>query len=233
MGGLLLTLEGIEGSGKSTQARALATFLEEEGVPVFLTREPGGVPLAEAIRNLLLSPDSGPIQPLTELLLFLAARAEHVARAIRPALEAGQVVICDRFADATLAYQGAYQRAYQGGGRSIPDDLIRRLNFLATGGLVPDRTYLLDVPVSLGLERADQRSGAAGKDRIERRGAEFFDAVRRRYLELAEQESERILLLRGNESIADVARLIREDAWSLFRSRVRPPSGRPNPRNPT
>ncbi|HEV8129581.1 MAG TPA: dTMP kinase, partial [Candidatus Eisenbacteria bacterium] len=189
MGGLLLTLEGIEGSGKSTQARALAAFLEEEGVPVFLTREPGGVPLAEAIRNLLLSPDSGPIQPLTELLLFLAARAEHVARAIRPALEAGQVVICDRFTDATLAYQGAYQ----GGGRSIPDDLIRRLNFLATGGLVPDRTYLLDVPVSLGLERADQRSGAAGKDRIERQGAEFFDAVRRRYLELAEQESERIL----------------------------------------
>lgn len=225
MGGLLLTLEGIEGSGKSTQARALAAFLQEEGVPVFLTREPGGVPLAEAIRDLLLSPDSGPIQPLTELLLFLAARAEHVARAIRPALEAGQVVICDRFTDATLAYQG--------GGRSVPDDLLRRLNSLSTGGLVPDRTYLLDVPVSLGLERADQRSGAAGKDRIERQGAEFFDAVRRRYLELAEQESERFLLLRGNESIADVTRLIREDAWSLVRSRVRPPSGRPNPRNPT
>jgi len=225
MRGLLLTLEGIEGSGKSTQARALAKFLEREDVPVFLTREPGGVPLAEAIRNLLLSPDSGPIQPLTELLLFLAARAEHVARAIRPALEAGQVVICDRFTDATLAYQG--------GGRSVPDDLLRRLNSLSTGGLVPDRTYLLDVPVSLGLERADQRSGAAGKDRIERQGAEFFDAVRRRYLELAEQESERFLLLRGNESIADVTRLIQEDAWSLVRSRVRPPSGRPNPRNPT
>jgi dTMP kinase len=225
MGGLLLTLEGIEGSGKSTQARALAAFLQEEGVPVFLTREPGGVPLAEAIRNLLLSPDSGPIQPLTELLLFLAARAEHVARAIRPALEAGQVVICDRFTDATLAYQG--------GGRSVPDDLLRRLNSLSTGGLVPDRTYLLDVPVSLGLERADQRSGAAGKDRIERQGAEFFDAVRRRYLELAEQDSERFLLLRGMESIADVTRLIREDAWSLVRSRARPPGGRPNPRNPT
>ena len=225
MRGLLLTLEGIEGSGKSTQARALAAFLEREDVPVFLTREPGGVPLAEAIRDLLLSPDSGPIQPLTELLLFLAARAEHVARAIRPALEAGQVVICDRFTDATLAYQG--------GGRSVPDDLLRRLNSLSTGGLVPDRTYLLDVPVSLGLERADQRSGAAGKDRIERQGAEFFDAVRRRYLELAEQESERFLLLRGNESIADVTRLIQEDAWSLVRSRVRPPSGRPNPRNPT
>jgi dTMP kinase len=225
MRGLLLTLEGIEGSGKSTQARALATFLEGEGVPVVLTREPGGVPLAEAIRNLLLSPDSGSIQPLTELLLFLSARAEHVARAIRPALEAGQVVICDRFTDATLAYQG--------GGRSVPDDLLRRLNTLSTGGLVPDRTYLLDVPVSLGIERADQRSGAAGKDRIERQGADFFDAVRRRYLQIAEQESERFLLLRGNESIADVTRLIREDAWSLVRSRARPSSGRPNPRNPT
>jgi dTMP kinase len=225
MRGLLLTLEGIEGSGKSTQARALAAFLEGEGVPVVLTREPGGVPLAEAIRNLLLSPDSGPIQPLTELLLFLSARAEHVAGAIRPALEAGQVVICDRFTDATLAYQG--------GGRSVPDELLRRLNALATGGLVPDRTYLLDVPVSLGFERADQRSGAAGKDRIERQGADFFDAVRRRYLQLAESESERFLLLRGNESIADVTRLIREDAWSLVRSRARPPGGRPNPRNPT
>ena len=225
MRGLLLTLEGIEGSGKTTQARALAAFLEGEGVSVVLTREPGGVPLAEAIRGLLLSPDSGSIQPLTELLLFLSARAEHVAEKIRPALEAGQVVICDRFTDATLAYQG--------GGRSVPDDLLRRLNALSTGGLVPDRTYLLDVPVSLGFERADQRSGAAGKDRIERQGADFFDAVRRRYLQLAEQESVRFLLLRGNESIADVTRLIQEDAWSLVRSRARPPSGRPNPRNPT
>jgi dTMP kinase len=225
MRGLLLTLEGIEGSGKSTQAAALAKELESAGVPVLLTREPGGVPVAETVRKLLLSPDSGPIQPLTEVLLFIAARTEHVALKIRPALEAGQVVICDRFTDATLAYQG--------GGRSVPDDLIRRLNDLATGGIQPDRTYLLDLEVPLGAERAQRRSGAAGKDRIERSGADFFDAVRRRYLELAAEEPERFLCLRGNESIADVTRLIQEDAWSLIRSRAVPLSGRPNPRNPT
>jgi len=225
MRGLLLTLEGIEGSGKSTQAQMLAESLGASGVVVLRTREPGGVPLAETIRGLLLSPDSGPIQPLTELLLFLAARAEHVAKKVRPALEAGHVVICDRFTDATLAYQG--------GGRSVPDDLLRRLNSLATGGLVPDRTYLLDVDVTLGSERTDRRSGAAGRDRIERASAEFFDAVRRRYLELAGEEPERFLLLRGNDPIADVARLIQEDAWSLIRSRALPLAGRPNPRNPT
>jgi dTMP kinase len=224
MRGLLLTLEGIEGSGKSTQAALLAQELARAGVPHLLTREPGGVPLAETIRGVLLSPDSGSIQPLTELLLFLAARAEHVSQKIEPALEAGHVVICDRFTDATLAYQG--------GERSVPDDLLRRLNSLSTGGLAPDRTYLLDVDVSLGTERADRRSGAAGKDRIERAGAEFFDAVRRRYLKLAGEEPERFLLLRGTESIADVARLITEDAWSQIRSRALPFDG-PKPRNPT
>ena len=225
MRGLLLTLEGIEGSGKSTQAAALADALKAGGARVLLTREPGGVPLAETIRGLLLNPDSGPIQPLTELLLFIAARAEHVAAKIRPAIEAGLVVICDRFTDATLAYQG--------GGRSVPDELLRRLNSLSTGGLTPDRTYLIDVPVSLGAERADKRSGEAGKDRIERASADFFDAVRRRYLDLAKGEPERFLLLRGNDSIDGVARLIQEDAWSLIRSRALPLDGRPNPRNPT
>lgn len=224
MRGLLLTLEGIEGSGKSTQAAALAKDLESAGAPVLLTREPGGVPVAEALRQVLLSPESGSIQPLTEVLLFIGARAEHVAQKIRPALEAGQVVICDRFTDATLAYQG--------GGRSVPDDLIRRLNALATGGIKPDRTYLLDVEVSLGTDRTQRRSGAGGKDRIERSDSEFFEAVRRRYLELAAEEAERFLLLRGNESVADVARLIREDAWHLIRSRGIPLRGVPNPRNP-
>lgn len=224
MRGLLLTLEGIEGSGKSTQAAALAKDLDSAGVSVLLTREPGGVPVAEALRKIVLSPESGPIQPLTEVLLFIGARAEHVAQQIRPALEAGQVVICDRFTDATLAYQG--------GGRSVPDDLIRRLNALATGGITPDRTYLLDVEVPLGTDRTQRRSGADGKDRIERSGSEFFEAVRRRYLELAAEETERFLRLRGNESVADVARLIREDAWHLIRSRGIPLRGVPNPRNP-
>ena len=142
----------------------------------------------------------------------MAARAQHVAQKIRPAVDAGHVVLCDRFTDATLAYQG--------GGRSAPDDLLRRLNHLATGGLEPDRTYLLDVEVSEGFDRAGRRSGASGRDRIERESAAFFEAVRRRYLKLAAEEPERFLRIRGTDSISDVSRLIHEDAMSLIRSRA-------------
>jgi dTMP kinase len=209
--GLLLTLEGIEGSGKSTQAAALAAALRSAGYPVVLTREPGGVPLAEKIRELVLAPDLGPIHPACELLLFIAARAQHVAERIRPALESGQVVVCDRFTDAT--------RAYQGGGRSVPDDLLRRLNDLSTGGITPDRTYLLDVEVGTGLERAAERPGQ-GRDRMEREGEAFFRAVRDRYLELASTEPERILLLRGTDSRESLSRLIQEDALTLLQGRV-------------
>jgi dTMP kinase len=209
--GLLLTLEGIEGSGKSTQAAALAASLRSAGYPVVLTREPGGAPLAERIRDLVLSPDLGSIHPACELLLFIAARAQHVADRIRPALESGQVVICDRFTDATLAYQG--------GGRSVPDDLLRRLNDLSTGGITPDRTYLLDVEVGTGLERAAERPGR-GRDRMEREGAAFFQAVRERYLELASDEPERILKLRGTDSRESLSRQIEDDALALLQSRV-------------
>lgn len=212
MRGLLLTLEGIEGSGKSTQAAALAQELNAAGVPVVATREPGGVSLGEKIREILLSPDSGAIHPTAELLLFIAARAQHVAEKIRPALESGQIVICDRFTDATLAYQG--------GGRSVPEDLLRRLNEVATGGIRPDRTYLLDVDPETGFDRAGRRVGGVGPDRIERESAAFFQAVRQRYLELAASEPERILLLRGTDPIRDLTRQIVEDAFSLVRSRA-------------
>lgn len=212
MRGLLLTLEGIEGSGKSTQAANLVQELTTAGVPVVATREPGGVVLGERIRAILLSPDSGPIQPATELLLFVAARAQHVAEKIRPALESGQVVVCDRFTDATVAYQG--------GGRAAPEDLLERLNHFSTGGIRPDRTYLLDVDVRTGFDRAAKRRAAAGPDRIEREGTEFFEAVRRRYLALAAADPERILLLRGTDPIQDLTRRIVEDALSLVRSRA-------------
>ena len=211
MKGLLLTLEGIEGSGKSTQAAALAAALRASGYGVDLTREPGGTPLAEKIRNLVLSNDLGPVHPACELLLFMAARAQHVAERIRPALESGQVVVCDRFTDATLAYQG--------GGRAVPEDLLRRLNELSTGGLKPDRTYLLDVEVGTGLERAAERPGW-GRDRMEREGTAFFQAVRERYLELASAEPERILILRGTDSRESLSRQIQEDALTLLQSRV-------------
>lgn len=211
MRGLLLTLEGIEGSGKSTQAATLHENLRAAGAPAILTREPGGVPLAERIREIVLSPESGSVHPAAELLLFLSARAQHVAEKIRPALETGQVVICDRFTDATLAYQG--------GGRAVPDDLLRSLNDLSTGGLKPDRTYLLDVEVSTGLERTRTRGGTQGRDRIEREGPAFFESVRRRYLELAEKEPERMVRLRGSDPISRLSRQILEDAMSLIRSR--------------
>lgn len=208
MRGLLLTLEGIEGSGKTTQAAALSRELGSAGFSVVPTREPGGVPLSEKIRELVLSPDWGPIHPAAELLLFLAARAQHVEEKIRPALRAGQVVICDRFTDATLAYQG--------GGRSVPEELLRRLNELSTGGLTPDRTYLLDVEVGAGLGRAGKRAKTQARDRIEREDPAFFEAVRRRYLGLAAEEPERFLVLRGTDPVQEISRLILEDAQALL-----------------
>jgi dTMP kinase len=145
----------------------------------------------------------------------MAARAQHVSERIRPALEAGQVVVCDRFTDATLAYQG--------GGRAVPRDLLARLNEAATGGLRPDRTYLLDVDVATGFARAGERTGQT-RDRIEGEGAGFFESVRRRYLELAAEDPERIVLLRGTDSREDLSRQIREDALALLRSRDIHPS---------
>ena len=199
--GLLITLEGIEGSGKSTQASLLRDALLNARIPVSLTREPGGSPLAERVRDLILHSSEEPMAPGAELLLFLAARAQHVARTVRPALERGEVVVCDRFTDATLAYQG--------GGRTIPESFLASLNDWATGGIKPVRTYLLDVPVELGLQRASQRTG--NPDRLERESRAFFEAVRARYLDLARREPERIVVLRGTESRDSLAHQIWED----------------------
>lgn len=215
MGGLLLTLEGIEGSGKSTQAFQLQLQLEALGLPVLLTREPGGTPLAERIRDVVLGVGQEPVDARTELLLFLAARAQHVARKIRPALEQGRVVVCDRFTDATLAYQG--------GGRTIPDEFLRSLNDWATGGIRPDRTYLVDVPVEVGFARARGRAGSGRPDRMEAEGSGFFEAVRARYLEIAVREPERVLVLRGTESIESISHQIVSDVSRLLSARAANP----------
>lgn len=212
MRGLLITLEGIEGSGKTTQASLLRDALRSERIPVCLTREPGGSPLAERIRDLILTPREEPLAPESELLLFLAARAQHVARTVRPALERGEVVVCDRFTDATVAYQG--------GGRTIPEPFLRSLNRWATGGLEPSRTYLIDVPVDVGLARAKGRSGPAGPDRIEAEARGFFEAVRARYLELARQEPERIVVLRGTDPEEALAHQIRDDVHRILSGRT-------------
>jgi len=209
--GLFVTLEGIEGSGKSTQAERLESSLKAAGIPVRRTREPGGTPYAEEIRKLVLNLGEEPVFPETELLLFLAARAQHVRSLIAPALAAGQVVVCDRFTDATLAYQG--------GGRGAGIEAIRRLNDWATGGLEPDRTFLIDLPVQEGIARSRKRQGNFGIDRIERESSEFLEKVRDEYLAIADKEPERIRVLDGTEPADTLAGIILSDVKSMLAGR--------------
>jgi len=181
--GLLVTLEGGEGSGKTTQASALAKHLEERGHPVCFTREPGGTELGLAVVRLLRESEGGlTLTPLAELLLFEADRAQHVSEVIRPALAAGKTVICDRFTDSSLAYQGY--------GRGLGLDLIRRLNDEATGGLIPDLTLLLDVPPEVGLSREGAQLDVTGRESLE-----FHERVREGFLALARGEPERFVVI--------------------------------------
>lgn len=191
---LLVTFEGIEGSGKSTHLRALAATLRAAGHDVVETREPGGTPAGEALRRLLLGPEAIPIEPLAELHLYCADRAQHVATVIRPALRAGRVVLCDRFSDSTLAYQGH--------GRVLDLETIRTLDALARDGVRPDVTFLLDLPVADGLRRARARS--AGGDRFEDAPAEFHQRVRDGFLALAAAEPDRFCTVDSTRPAADV-----------------------------
>lgn len=179
-GGRFITLEGLEGAGKSSRAVELKAFLEQNGKPVLLTREPGGTPLGERLRELLLAPADTPMAPLTELLLMFAARCEHVTRVILPALEAGQWVVCDRYVDASYAYQG--------GGRGLGTAPVAALEALLPPRARPDLTVLLDLPVETGLARARSRSAA---DRFERETVEFHERVRAAYLDRARQAPQR------------------------------------------
>jgi dTMP kinase len=182
--GLFVTFEGGEGSGKSTQLARLAARLRGAGIDPLVTREPGGTPLAEGVRALLLDP-GGALDPMAEALLMEAARADLVARALRPALEAGRVVLCDRYDDSTLAYQGA--------GRGIDATLLAGLNRAATGGLRPDLTLLYDIDPAVGLER---RSGSGSDlNRLDREPREFHERVRAHFLQLAREQPERFVVL--------------------------------------
>lgn len=195
MSGLFITLEGPEGAGKSTNREYLAERLRERGIEVQLTREPGGTPLAERIRELLLDPSDERMAVDTELLLVFAARAQHIAQVIRPALERGAVVLCDRFTDATYAYQG--------GGRGLPVERIAQLESFVQGELRPDLTLVFDLPVEIGLSRAAARGRL---DRFEQEGRSFFEAVRNTYLDRARAEPARYHILDAAQSLAEVQR---------------------------
>ena len=192
--GLFVTLEGIEGAGKSTIARALQAELEGRGWPVLLTREPGGTPVAEALRTVLLERAEERISPVAETLLMFAARAVHLENAIRPALAAGRCVICDRFTDASFAYQGA--------GRGVSATLIDELAREVHADLWPQRTLLLDLPVASGLTRA--RARASTPDRFEAEQTDFFERVRTAYLERAARDPERIRVIDASRDVEAV-----------------------------
>ncbi|HUJ52162.1 MAG TPA: dTMP kinase [Steroidobacteraceae bacterium] len=193
--GRFVTLEGIEGAGKSTVARLVCATLERAGLRVRATREPGGTPLAERVRQLVLERGEEPLTPLTETLLMFAARALHVDGVIRPALASGTWVVCDRFTDAT--------RAYQGSGRGVDPALIEALATAVHGDLIPDCTLLLDVSVATGLARARARTGAP-TDRFETETADFFERVRAGYLALARAEPRRFRLIDASAPLSVV-----------------------------
>ena len=190
-----ITFEGIEGCGKTTQIHLLTECLEKRGYKVVTTREPGGTHIGDAIRRILLDSKNIDIDIKTELLLYQAARAQHIKDVIRPSLAQGSIVLCDRFTDATLAYQGYAQDIHQ--------DFIKTLNQYATDNLIPDLTILIDCPVEIGLQRARDRMAthhaAVREDRFEEKSLDFHHAVRLGYLQIAENNSSRFLIVDGRE----------------------------------
>jgi dTMP kinase len=191
--GLFITIEGGEGVGKSTNIAFIAEQLQQQGIDFILTREPGGTPLAEDIRQLLLIPRNESVAENTELLLMFAARAQHIAQVIKPALQSGKWVICDRFTDATFAYQG--------GGRGVDLGKISDLEQWVQGDLRPDYTLLLDAPIEVGMSRATKRGEL---DRFEQEQRAFFEAVRSTYLSLAEKFKQRFRIVDASQTLPAV-----------------------------
>ncbi len=207
--GRFLTLEGIEGVGKSTQTARLSAALSARGIAHVVTREPGGTPLAEKIREIVLASRDEALPPMAELLLMFAARAVHLANHVEPNLRAGRWVVCDRFIDATYAYQG--------GGRRLSTDDIRQLELMVQGGRRPDLTLLLEAPVEQALRRARRRSAGMVSDRFESERAEFFERVQNAYQARAAAEPGRIACIDASESeevvAAKIIGLLQARAW--------------------
>lgn len=200
MQGKFITVEGIEGVGKTTNIDFIHQQLLASGKKVVVTREPGGTPLGEAIRGLLLDPGYKGMDPVCELQLMFAARAEHLSKVVWPALKKGQWVLCDRFTDATYAYQG--------GGRGIDTGVIARLEDLVQGDFRPDLTLLLDVPVEVGLSRAGKRGAL---DRFEQEQVEFFERVRNSYLVMAKQYAERYRVIDASLPLGQVQQFLSDE----------------------
>jgi dTMP kinase len=214
MRGRFITFEGGEGTGKSTHAGLLARRLESLGIDVLATREPGGSPGAEIIRHVILSGVAKPLGAEVEAMLFAAARDDHVSTSIRPALERGTWVLCDRFADSTRIYQGAVG--------NVDPRLIDALERVSIGDMKPDLTFILDVPAKIGLERANQRRGKTKADRFESEALEFHEKLRAAYRKLAESEPERCVLIDGTATREEVAQQI----WNVVDIQLRPAAAR-------
>ena len=195
MAGSFITFEGIDGSGKSTQMRMIASVLRLRGLEVVTTREPGGTPLGKRLRAALLDSQEQ-VDPLAELLLYAADRAQHVRTLLRPALETGHIVLSDRYADATVAYQGA--------GRGFAPEVIAEVVALATGGLKPDLTLIFDLPVAAAVTRANRRTHDGHmRDRLDIEDAEFYTRVRDAYLQIAAAEPERVRIIDASGSVEE------------------------------
>jgi dTMP kinase len=210
MRGRFITFEGGEGSGKSTQAQALVDRLKSLAVGVVLTREPGGSPGAEVIRHVILSGAAKPLGPEAEAILFAAARDDHMQNTVKPALERGRWVVCDRFMDSTRVYQGALG--------NVDQRLLRGLERITVGEFRPDLTFILDVPPEVGLARATERRGSGEADRFEQEGLEFHEKLRAAYREVAEGDPERCVLIDSQQPKERVA----ERIWAIVNERLDP-----------
>jgi dTMP kinase len=211
---LFITFEGVEGSGKTTQIQRLKKYLTQKGIPCKVTREPGGSSIGEKIRKILLNPDHGEMTPTSELLLYEAARAQHVKEVINPFLKKGSVVLCDRFTDATVAYQGH--------GRMIDLKWVECLNRLSSQGIRPDVTFLLDCPSDIGLKRAFQRNRMLKQEkeeRFEREEIQFHRRVRKGYLDIAKREPHRVKLIDTREGEKKVFEKIRKIVDNLIKGK--------------
>lgn len=207
---LFITFEGLDGAGKSTQIRLLVSKLESEGQIVVCTREPGGTAIGDALRSILLNPNNADCADRAEALMYAASRAQLVDTVIKPALEAGWIVLCDRYVDASMAYQGA--------GLGIDEADVRQINAFATQGLVPQLTFLFDLPVLVSRERVTGHRGEGGRDRIERRDEHYFARVRDAFLAIAAAEPDRVKVLDATQP----PHLLEQEIWAAVTKLIQP-----------